>query len=340
LYLYKNTLQSKFLLAESGLDKANLESQLNTNELRYNRLISRVIELLQTSIKKDQISAIPESRVKDFDSFYEKILSLNVNDNFFNAIEDIAGVRFICKYYSDLEKIDKIINEEFNVVRSNRKTLFKRISEFGYLSDHYIVKLKKETTQPSEMDLLDLKCEIQIRTILMHAWDTVSHELAYKKPIIDDETKREFYAISGLLYLADQRFDAYKKTALEKLEKQKHITIAFELQQKITDESLGHYLKWKFPTRLEPKTIIFEEFAQELQTMSYDSFKILDNIITKAEHILPIYEKDHPPRSIGGELYDSVGAARICIGIADTKNKKSNSFYVIDLEKYRLMLNE
>ena len=62
-----------------------------------------------------------------------------------------------------------------------KKTL--KTSEFGYMDDHYIVRLPKECKGPRYNDIKPLKCEIQVRTISMDAWDAVSHHLDYKQKI-------------------------------------------------------------------------------------------------------------------------------------------------------------
>lgn len=279
-------------------------------------------------------------RLKEFDDFYKKIIRKNMQNDFFDKIEDIAGVRIVCKYYSELDLIGKWIKKEFNVIREERKITALGINEFGYLSDHYIVKLRKEMTKDTEKDLLDLKCEIQVRTLLMHSWATVSHDLDYKKETsLPEDLKKEMYAISGLLYIADQRFDSFKNASLPESQEKKNSGLqSINLQQNITNEKLIEYLQWKFPERLLGKINDYNVLATELSDMNYNTLEDIDKMISQAINALLEYEKIYPPNSIPKSQYDMVGSTRICIGIADTQNKKSKNFYVIDLPVFRNML--
>lgn len=324
------------------VDHENLLTEYKEKQLRYMRLAKDVQDLLDERLRKEPVDIINfTNRLKTFDSFYAKILSDNLKDNFFEHINDVAGTRFVCKYYSELDMIAKIIEKIFNVVAEDRKTRFRRINEFGYLSDHFIVKLKPETTKPSEEDLLDLKCEIQVRTLLMHSWATVSHDLDYKnKENLNEEIRRELYAISGLLYLTDQRFDSFKNTAIEasKVEKEESSS-TFDKHQTTSPKSLNEYLKRKFPDRDSPNVNDYEIFASELLDMEFTTIENLDNAIEKAESVLNNYEAEFPPDSIPKSRYNVVGAARICIALVDSIHDKSKSFYVVKLEKFREMLS-
>ena len=325
------------------IDKIQLGKDFENKTLAYKRLIEEVQAIIKKKLTDEPIDIfdIPE-RLKKFDSFYKKIIRKNFRSDFFNKVEDIAGVRIICEYYSELDLIEKCIDEKFNVIKKEKKITALEINEFGYLSDHYIVKLRKETTNNTEEDLLDLKCEIQVRTILMHSWATVSHDLDYKQEVsLPEHLKKEMYAISGLLYIADQRFNSFKDALLPKLgEKKEVMPPSITLQQNITTEKLVEYLQWKFPERSIGKIRDHVILSIELIDMNYSTLEDVDNVITKASEVLLAYEKKYPPNSILKSQYDSVGSARICIGIADTQNKKSENFYVIDLSAFRSMVED
>lgn len=321
------------------IDKIQLGKDFENKKLSYKRLNQQVKEIIEKRLNKEPVDILVVCpRLKKFDRFYKKILEKNYQTDFFEKIEDVSGVRIVCKYYSELDLIGKCIAEEFNVVREEKKITALEINEFGYLSDHYIVKLRNETTKDTEKDLLSLKCEIQVRTLLMHSWATVSHDLDYKKEeTLPENIKKEMYAISGLLYIADQRFDFFKQISLLKPQ-EKAPKPSINLQQNITIEKLIEHLEWKFPERSFGKIPDYDIFFKELCEMNYSTLEDVDKMISKANPILLEYEKKYPPNSISKSMYDRVGSARICIGIADTVNKKSENFHVIDLTTYRDML--
>ena len=325
------------LSKELSFDKITLGQEYEKKSLAYSRLANEVKLILENTMKLESLDVFEViTRVKPIDTFFNKIQRKNIVDDFFDKIEDIAGIRVVCKYYSQVEFIGKHIAEKFQIIREDKKTAFNRIDQFGYLSDHYIVKLKNETTKETEKDLLELKCEIQVRTLLMHSWATVSHELDYKKDEpLDEEIKREMYAISGLLYVADQRFDAYRNTMIRKTKTVRvEETPTYNLKQNITPDKLIEYLEKKFVDRSNAKTSDYIALSDELNEMKYNTFEKLDAIINKSKNILEDYEKKFPPESRISK-YNKVGATRICVGIADTEHDKNNNFYVIDLDKYR-----
>ena len=176
----------------------------------------------------------------------------------------------------------------------------------------------------------------------MHSWATVSHDLDYKQEVsLPEYLKKEMYAISGLLYIADQRFNSFKNMLLPELQEKKEvIPPSITLQQNITTEKLVEYLQWKFPERSIGKVRDHVILSIELIDMNYSTLEDVDNVITKASEVLPAYEKNYPPNSILKSQYDRVGSARICIGIADTQNKKSKNFYVIDLSTFQNMVED
>jgi ppGpp synthetase/RelA/SpoT-type nucleotidyltranferase len=328
-------------------DKTNLENEYNENYMYYKRMCVRVGEILQRALNKEQIRTFPpleNFRVKDFESFYSKIIRNSYESEFFNKIEDIAGVRIICIYFDDLDRIGDLIANNFIVERKDRKSElpFKAGKESGYLSDHYIVTLSKTNELSSDQDLMKIKCEIQARTVLMHGWATVSHELNYKKtPGLNKKHLREMIAVSSLLYVADQRFDAYRKAvgeditaAVKSIGKRK-----FNLDKSVTSVNLIKYLRFRFPLRDDSDSTSYEQLEEQLNKLGLNSFKNLDKLINSAEYALKEYEKEHPPGSEPGKRYDRVGATRICITLMNTSNKDSTNFYIMDRDKFRKKVN-
>lgn len=154
-------------------------------------------------------------RVKEYESFTEKAVRKNYES--FKEVEDICGVRIICFYTDDLKKIEDIILREFNIVNSIKKEEGVQDDQFWYRSDHYVVSLKDAwIATPNYRQFGNFKAEIQVRTILMHAWAEIEWRLSYKK--IGDAPKslrRPLAQLSALLTLADDRFNVLRKDKTE-----------------------------------------------------------------------------------------------------------------------------
>jgi putative GTP pyrophosphokinase len=138
-------------------------------------------------------------RIKSFDSCVNKVAVKKIEEPF-RDIEDFVGLRVVCLFLSDLDRVEKVINETFEVIHREDKTNDSGKDVFGYMGTHCIVKLKtKGKTNP-------MPFEIQIRTIAQDAWASVSHHLDYKTNSIPEHLKKDFHALSGLFYVADTHF--------------------------------------------------------------------------------------------------------------------------------------
>jgi len=127
-----------------------------------------------------------------------------------NDITDIIGIRIISHYASDIERIAKIVEKEFLVDRENSTNKGANLEpdRFGYLSLHYIVSLSDKRTILIEYGRYkNIKAEIQIRSILQHAWAEIEHDIGYKtNKGLPDEIRRSFSRLAGLLEVADDEF--------------------------------------------------------------------------------------------------------------------------------------
>ena len=97
-------------------------------------------------------------------------------------IEDLAGVRIITFFPITTEQVKVVIHEEFLVSDEQDKAdLLMKEEKFGYQSVHYIVSLKPARfILPEYAIYKNLKAEIQVRTVLQHAWAEIEHDIQYK----------------------------------------------------------------------------------------------------------------------------------------------------------------
>ena len=148
-----------------------------------------------------------EHRVKEEKSLAGKLERKGDLYNVFEDITDILGCRVICFLSDEVDKVGKKVEEKFVVDwqnSSNKKDLLKE-NAFGYLSLHYICSLPFGDKWPDE--ICGKKFEIQIRTILQHAWSAIHHDIGYKSDFgVPREINRQFARLAGLLELADDEF--------------------------------------------------------------------------------------------------------------------------------------
>ncbi|RPJ26947.1 MAG: hypothetical protein EHM33_09705, partial [Chloroflexi bacterium] len=159
-----------------------------------------------------------ESRTKTEESFKEKIQRSSKSYlNPINDVTDFTGIRIITYYQEDADVIGQLMESEFVVDLEHSEKRDSAPSEFGYKSAHYVVSIPAERGRLLEWrELAHLKAEVQVRTVLQHAWATISHKLQYKReadiPLV---FRRRLFRLSALFELADDEFVVLKKASSE-----------------------------------------------------------------------------------------------------------------------------
>jgi len=177
----------------------------------YESFCQNIEQLIKRLLETEEINYYSlNKRVKTIESLKNKLIKKGNKYKTLSDITDLAGIRIITYYSDQVDKIAKIIEQEFEVDKEN--TIDKRKimdpDKFGYISLHYIIKLNTARKQLREYEhFKEFKAEIQIRTILQHAWADIEHDLGYKsKDTIPRDIQRDFNRLSGLLELADKEF--------------------------------------------------------------------------------------------------------------------------------------
>lgn len=149
-------------------------------------------------------------RVKEPALLEEKLTRPGKNYEQLADVTDLLGLRIITYFADDVDRVMALIDQELEVdaERSVDKRPINDPDRFGYASVHRICKLPEVRTQLSEYrPFAGLGCEIQIRSILQHAWAEIEHDLGYKAAKgIPVHLRRRFSMLAGLLELADDQF--------------------------------------------------------------------------------------------------------------------------------------
>ena len=202
--------------------KYNISKVLKEYEVRKSNakpLIEEIKYLIYKAAKNKNIKIhYISDRVKPFDSFLAKIKRKNLNDPF-NDVTDLIGLRVICLFLEDIKKIGTLLVKEFNVIDVEEKIDESDYDEFGYMASHYKAKLKKRSKFVGKGK--DYRFEIQVRTIAQDAWASISHHLFYKKQSsLPNNLRRDFYALSGLFYVADTHFSLLRDEQFKYLKRE------------------------------------------------------------------------------------------------------------------------
>ena len=157
--------------------------------------------------------------------------------------------------------------------------------QVGYRSVHYVATFKQNRSKLTEyQEYKSIKFEIQIRTLLQHAWAEIEHDRNYKfSGELPSEIKRRFYLVSGSLELLDREFeqiskdiDVYAKSIRDNTEKG-------ILNESINSTSLIEYLSIKFKDyNIEQKDFngSDKEIVLELGCFGVHTLEELDNLLS------------------------------------------------------------
>jgi ppGpp synthetase/RelA/SpoT-type nucleotidyltranferase len=186
--------------------------------------------LLESLLKADGINVHSvNSRTKDRDSLSEKLARPGKEYGSLDDVTDLVGLRVITYFEDEVQRIGSLIEREFTVDPDlsidKREAL--NPDQFGYVSQHYICRFNEARLKLAEhRHCSGFIAEIQVRTILQHAWAEIEHDLGYKAPgQVARPIRRRFSRLAGLLELADAEFSRlrddisqYKEEVREKIE--------------------------------------------------------------------------------------------------------------------------
>ena len=287
---------------------------------KYQNLAINLKQALGLFLQNAGISYLAiDHRVKDVDSLVEKIRKKAYDDPF-DQVEDICGLRIICYYTSDLEKICDIIRKEFNIIESTDKEHLLKPDQFGYRSYHFIVKTKEAwLNAPNYRGLEDLKAEIQIRTVLMHAWAEIQHKLAYKKKTdVPNQFQRQLAIIAAKLEETDEQFEhlrmdteEYRKQLITNADKANGV---FDSNLPLNLDNLEVFLDYYFPKQKKAGRQWTSQLLEELLSRGITMRQLVESY-QKVKAFLPqIEEEDFGGEKLGRSMYQQ-GMVRLILDL-------------------------
>ena len=166
--------------------------------------------------------------------------------------------------------------------RTDKSDVLKEEERFGYQSVHYIVSLTENRTTLTEYRRYkDLVAEIQVRTVLQHAWAEIEHDIQYKSiETIPAPYRRRFLALAGLFELADRELDSLQ-TEDEALQKSAQQSVQQgELDEvAITPESLKTYLDDRVGADGRMTPLKYDQTVRMVQQLGFSDLHQIDKCI-------------------------------------------------------------
>ena len=174
--------------------------EYHDNLPRFREVEQEVKEKLKRTLADaGLLVAAIESRVKAADSLAGKLELKGHKYNSLADLTDILGLRVITFYIDDVDKVASAVERLFTIDWENTvdKRKIHEIDSFGYLSLHYICSVPG----------FPYRFEIQMRTLLQHAWANMDHDTGYKSGVeIPKRYLRNMSRLAGMLELVDDEF--------------------------------------------------------------------------------------------------------------------------------------
>ena len=172
----------------------------------FNLLIGKIQQFAkqqQTLLHREIVSQIVW-RLKSEQSILAKLRRKKrekTNANIYRYINDLAGIRIVCLYLDDIDRVRTFLEMLPDIRILKVKDFIKKPKNSGYQSLHMQVQFPNER-----------KVEIQIRTMGMDYWSVMEHELQYKKKSkIGRSLRRELLACANDMHRMDERMQAMRR---------------------------------------------------------------------------------------------------------------------------------
>lgn len=282
---------------------------------RYVKLADYVWKECEELVAKAGISATVQHRAKAPGSFRaklqryidqadkDKVNAINRVDDVFKHIGDLAGVRIATYVETDRDRVVEKVRTHFrgvpdhgNQVHVDRKDPFRN----GYRGTHCQVRLPPylEGT-PDVANIWDTSCEIQVCSMLAHAWNEIEHDIRYKNVQLVKPSDMENTYLDRLL----RETGAGMKT-IESLLRERSSLVAAELEKPLA--------------ALFPQIVHFSETSmsaiQEFVRLGYDSVDRIKSEFLVDDYVAAGFEA---VAIINRELEDADEATRLNPGTAD-----------------------
>lgn len=241
--------------------------------------VARLILKEALSRKAIKIQSI-EGRAKTAESFGRKAAKPSEIEpqkpKYINPLEDIkdlAGVRVVAFFPGSLNEIDNVIAQEFEILeRSDKGERLIVEGQFGYNSVHYLVSFSKNRAALPEYERFSQSIlEIQVRTVLQHAWAEIEHDIQYKSTsVIPLEIRRRFMSLAGVLEIADREFQAIQDEDNRLRENARSLIRKGELDEvEITPDALKSFLSRRIGADRRISWDSYDFLARSLRGMGF-----------------------------------------------------------------------
>ncbi len=243
-------------------------------------IYSKMAEIIPEKLKgffddAGLIVAAVEHRVKTEGSLTGKLQLKGGKYSSIYDITDIIGIRVITFYIDDVDKVASVLERLFEIDWENSvdKRKAHETDSFGYLSLHYICRIPESAyTDPEHPEINKIRFEVQMRTVLQHAWANMNHDTGYKSGVeIPKVYLRNLSRLAGMLELVDDEFSRIRRELADYRRKVQQLVASGNLSEvELNGDSFRSYLTIKPFDRLNRRIASINQ--AEIQEVDLSNF--------------------------------------------------------------------
>lgn len=268
-------------------------------------------DMLEDSLRSSGIRAMVTSRAKSPGRLKIKVSQRNEKretpyknmGEIYADIADLSGVRVSLYFPGDRAKADRVINNLFAVaetkkfpVQSKQPSYNKRFS--GYWATHYRASMKEESLEKSKLKYAPVRLEIQVASVLMHAWSEVEHDLVYKplQGTLSDEELSILDELNGLVLTGEIALERLQSAGNERIKnKETTFTSQYDLASYLYNYLSSHFKEEDVELRMGNIELLFKLLSR----LKFFKVKDIEPILKSVK-----FEKDR--RNISQQIIDQI----------------------------------
>lgn len=200
----------------------------------YDQAARLVAQTLEARLQAEGIRSIVTSRAKSPARLSSKVQqraskkSYKGIDDIYADIVDLAGVRVALYFPGEREQLDTVIKELFALVgdpktfpeKASGATTVKTDAPYtkrfsGYWATHYRVQMRDNALGEAQKRYAEARVEIQVASVVMHAWAEVEHDLVYKplQGALSDDEYAILDELNGLVIAGEIALERLQRAA-------------------------------------------------------------------------------------------------------------------------------
>lgn len=284
-----------------------------------------------------------QTRVKSRKKLQKKYEDVAKNYKRLDDITDLAGLRVITYYEDDVDKVADVIGREFEIDQEN--SVDRRETEpdrFGYYALNYVCTHTDQRSADVEYKrFAGVCCEVQITSILRHAWSEIQHDWYDMKAAFPHEIKRRFARMAALLEIAESEFMNLRKMRSSYLRSVDVQVEAEVLDLPLDRASLAAFIEKdravaeldlaiasyaRLPLSREPQPLFLDVIADAARFAGLVNLNLLREAVAKYGEFLIEYLKEAdiltPGRKHGRELARGLSVFHTAMMIAGKRGER------------------